>query len=321
MASPARKPAPHEGPIGREDATLDRIRDLLTAAGFAPPGGEIWFGDDAAVLGPAPQGSQIVLCSDAAVAGVHADLDHLGLADFGWRAVVAALSDVAAMGAIPWRMVVSVAAPPSISVVEIMEGAVAAGVSFNCPIVGGDLTSSEVAMVDVSVTGLVPSGTAMTRSSAQAGDAIFVTGSLGRSALGLEFLRVGQTGGPEVDAHRRPQPRIQEGSVARTAGVRCAMDVSDGLSRDLDRLARSSGVGIDLTEVAASSGATEGHALSGGEDYELILVTSDANALKAAFAAASLREPRQVGKITNNPTQRTLRGETLPLTGWSHDVA
>jgi thiamine-monophosphate kinase len=284
---------------------------------MGPGPGEVHLGDDAAVLGPLPEGCQLVLCSDVAVAGVHADQRLLSSADLGWRAVVASLSDLAAMGATPLAMVASVVGgDPG----PCLEGVIDAGARFGCPLVGGDLSAGEVALVDVAATGIVPVGSAMRRSGAQPGDRILLTGPLGASAAGLAALRRGERSGPLVEAHRRPSPRLEEGAAALRAGVRCAMDVSDGLGLDLDRLARASHVGLELDEVPIAEGATLAEALGGGEDYELILVTGEVDAVAAAFAEAGLRAPIAVGRVVEDPAERRLGGEVLEPMGYRHEV-
>ena len=299
---------------------MDRIGVLTTAAGFGPQAGEIHLGDDAAVLGPLPEGHQLVLCSDAAVAGVHADLDLLDLADLGWRAAVASLSDLAAMGAHPLALVASVITPPDTDPELILAGLVEAAAAFSCPLVGGDLSAGSQAVVDVAATGTLPAGSAMRRDTARPGDSIFITGPLGASAAGLRLLRGGERGGELIEAHRRPRPRQREGAVAREAFVRCAMDISDGLGLDLDRLARASTVGFELFDIPAALGATEDEALSGGEDYELLLISPDAGGLRRAFAAAGLRAPLEIGRVHGDPAARLLRGARFTPDGYRHEV-
>ena len=299
---------------------MNRIGDLTTAVGFGPKDGEIHLGDDAAVLGPLPEGHQLVLCSDVAVAGVHADLALLDPSDFGWRAAVASLSDLAAMGAHPLALVASVVTDQGTDPEMILAGLIEAAAAFSCPLVGGDLSAGATAMVDVVATGTLPAGTAMRRTSAKPGDRIFVTGPLGGSAAGLRRLRSGERAGDLVESHRRPVPRLVEGQVAREAAVRCAMDISDGLGLDLDRLARASGVGLELREIPLVHGATEEEAMSGGEDYELILITSQGDALAQAFETAGLRPPLEIGAVVADPALRYLRGAAFEPNGYRHEV-
>src|SRR5579863_6058196 len=119
-----------------EFVAIERLRRRLPA----PPPGETWIGDDAAVLAPRP--GPLVLTTDLSVAGVHADLDLVGLDDLGWRAVAGAISDIAAMGARPDGAVVAVAGPPTTDLDLLYEGVAAAGEAHGCPVVGGDLSTA-----------------------------------------------------------------------------------------------------------------------------------------------------------------------------------
>lgn len=319
MDSPKRDAVPPSGPLRREHSVVDRIGDLLGSARFGAKGSERWFGDDAAVLEP-PAGTDVVLCTDAAVEGVHADLSLLSPADLGWRAVAATVSDLAAMGAAPWRLVLSVSSHAGVPVVEVMAGAVEAAEEFDCPIVGGDVTSSATAVVVAAAMGLVDHGCAVGRDGAQPGDEIYVTGPLGASAAGLRMLRSGQNH-PTITAHLRPRPLLDAGQAARAAGATAMIDVSDGIGLDLTRLADASGVGVELDELPVAEGATEDEALGGGEDYELVICTAGGPGLIAKFAEAGLLEPIRIGTVHADPKVRTLRGETLEAAGFSHDLA
>ncbi|MGH9072066.1 MAG: thiamine-phosphate kinase, partial [Acidimicrobiales bacterium] len=155
-----------------------------------PPEGEVWIGDDAAVLRLPARGQALLLATDAVVAGVHADLELVGLDDFGWKSLAAAVSDIAAMGGVPGHCLVSVLGPPDTDLDQLYRGLSAAAKRWACPIVGGDLVNAPTLAVSVAVTGWVPSGCrAVLRSGARPGDLIFVTGSLGASAAGLAILR------------------------------------------------------------------------------------------------------------------------------------
>ncbi|HJV09273.1 MAG TPA: AIR synthase related protein, partial [Acidimicrobiales bacterium] len=151
------------------------------------------MGDDAAVV-RGPSGS-LLLAADAVVAGVHADLDLVGLDDMGWKAMVANVSDIAAVGGRPCCAVVTVAGPlGQIDFDLLYDGLTEASSAYDCPIVGGDLTTSATLVVSVAIVG-DGGGEApapVLRSGAHAGDTLFVTGPLGSSAAGLELLRKGR---------------------------------------------------------------------------------------------------------------------------------
>jgi len=166
----------------------------LAAALRAPPPGETWIGDDTAVVTP-PRG-WLLLATDAVVAGVHADLSITGLDDLGWKAVTANVSDVAAMGGRPGYALVSVAGPGVTDLDLLYRGIGAAAEAYDCPVVGGDLSTSPALVVTVAVTGSVE-GTPVRRSGGRPGDGIWCTGPLGGSAAGLRLLRERAGGGGE----------------------------------------------------------------------------------------------------------------------------
>jgi thiamine-monophosphate kinase len=292
----------------------------------------VWIGDDAAVLraGPGP----LVVTTDLCVAGVHGDLTLIGLDDLGWRALAAAVSDVAAMGARPQGAVVGVAAPGTTDLDLLYDGVAGAAEAHGCPVVGGDLSNSAEVVLAVAVTGHIVGYRAgvpgpVLRGGARAGDQLFVTGALGAAAAGLRILRARRDAPPGTAprsdtelalelAHRRPRARLVEGETARVAGVSAMIDVSDGFLADLGHLADASGVGFRLDEVPVCEGATTDEALGGGEDYELVVATPDPARLVAAFAEAGLRPPRPVGTCTAAPDERTLAGKPAPALGWQH---
>jgi thiamine-monophosphate kinase len=321
--SPAGAADPRGEP-GGEDAIVAHLARILGAASGPPGPAEIWIGDDAAVVG-APDG-RLVLATDAAVAGVHADLSLVGLDDLGWKALTAAVSDVGAMGARPLHALVTLCAPPRTDLEALTAGLAEASARWTCPVVGGDLSTADQVVISVAVVGVLEGASPpVTRTGASPGDLLVVTGALGGSAAGLRLLRGGggTEGGGEgalVRAHRRPEARLVEGVAARTAGATAMIDVSDGLSIDLHRMADASGVGFRLDSVPVAPGATRDEALSGGEDYELIVATKDADALVAAFAARGLRPPLVLGRCVADRTDRRLEGGPLPRTGWEHSM-
>jgi thiamine-monophosphate kinase len=319
-----------EPPAGGEFAVIERLRARLPV----PPEGETWIGDDAAVVESRP--TPLLLTTDMAVAGVHGDLGLMGLDDLGWRAVAAAVSDIAAMGGRALHVLVAAAGPPSTDLDTLLDGVVAAVTAHGATLVGGDLSNAPEVVVAVTVTGLVAdSPGAVRRSGAKPGDHLLVTGALGASAAGLRVLRAGRTAAevdetdeadedadaPEealVRAHRRPRARLAEGEAARLGGASAMIDVSDGLAADLDHLARASAVGIRLDDIPVAAGATVEEALGGGEDYELVFAAPDTDAVNRSFADAGLSEPLVMGVCTTDPTERTFKGQPLATTGWEH---
>ncbi len=295
----------------------------------AAPEGEVWFGDDAAVVRPGPGAPLLLLAADTVVAGVDADLSLTSLSDLGWKAMAVNLSDIAAMGGTPGQAVVSVVGlgPPDLE--SLYEGVLAAAGEYHCPVVGGDLSAGRQVVVSVAVTGSVD-GPPVLRRGARPGDTIWVTGALGASAAGLRVLRgrsllEARPPWPVeeealVAAHARPRPALRAGALARRAGATAMIDVSDGLLADLGRLASQSGVGFDLVEVPAAAGATRDEALSGGDDYVLVFTIGQAGSELAgqAFAAAGLPAPCLIGECLPDPSRHLLAGATVQLRGWEH---
>ena len=312
---------------GGEFALIDRLRRRLPG----PPAGEVWIGDDAAVLGPVGGGAGggVLLTTDMSVAGVHADLGLVGLDDLGWRAVATAVSDIAAMGGRARHVLVAIAGPPSTDVELLYDGVAGAVAAHGCEIVGGDLSNADQVVVVVTVAGVVDDGPGpVLRRGAQRGDRLFVTGPLGASAAGLRILRAGRENpgpddqvaarGPAVEAHRRPRARLAEGSAARRGGATAMIDVSDGLAADLGHLADESGVGFRLTTVPVFPGANIEEALGGGEDYELVFAAADTDRVLASFAADGVAPPIAIGVCTAAEEGRTWEGGELATPGWEH---
>ncbi len=277
------------------------------------------MGDDAAVL--APFVGEALISTDVAVLGIDLDAELFPLEDLGFKAVAAAVSDLAAMGARPRGAVVAVGSPPGTDLEELHRGIADAAAMTNCPIVGGDLTQAHDVFVAVTVFGECPGRGAVLRSGARPGDELVVTGPLGRSAAGLRRRRAGARLEDElVVAHRRPWPRIAEGIGARGAGVHAMMDLSDGLGLDLHRLADASRVGFVLDYVPVAPGATLEESISGGEDYELLIATDDAARLRLIFHDRGLRPPITIGHVVANPAKRTWNGDDFERRGWQHQL-
>jgi thiamine-monophosphate kinase len=250
------------------------------------------IGDDAAVV--ATPSGQMLMTTDAIVDGVHFRSADERWYDIGWKCAVSNLSDIAAMGGVPDHALVTLGVPSGASertYTEFYSGMNEAFEKFGGQVVGGDVVSSPTMFVNLALTGhpsLDSDGNPawLQRSEAKLGDLICVTGPLGSSAGGLEVLLSGETnpsGQILVDRHFRPTPRVELGGELVAAGVKCAMDISDGLVGDLEKLAKKSEVGITI-EMAkiplagelifmVGTSAIE-LAMSGGEDYELAFTVS-----------------------------------------------
>ena len=323
---------------GDEFVVIERLRTIFEAtsgsntpsggtARSQPEAGDVWIGDDAAVvtLGGGPgQPARTVMATDLIVEGVHVDLDWSTPEDVGWKAMSVTVSDLAALGADPGYALVSVAAPGGTDLDRLAGGMADAAAMYGCRVVGGDLSESTQLVVSVALVGWLrgPPGPLL-RSGASPGDHLFVTGPLGGSAAGLRLLRTGDaTSEPSeaalVDAHRRPVARLAEGRAARSSGATAAIDLSDGLGADVRHLATASSVGVRLASIPVTRGATSIEALGGGEDYELLIATGDPERLEEAFAAEGLRAPIPIGGCTDRPGRYLLDGEPLGDHGWHH---
>jgi thiamine-monophosphate kinase len=250
----------------------------------ADPGVVLGVGDDGAVLEPTP-GLHQVSVIDTMVEGVHFPRGYNAI-DIGYRIVAVNLSDIAAMGATPRWMTLALSMPSADRdwLEAFAEGLYTAAREFGVALVGGDTTSADCVVATVQLTGEVEPGKALTRSGAEPGDGIYVTGTLGDAAAGLDGLSNGRPVRQLVDRFVRPSARVRYGRLL--AGVAsAAIDISDGLAGDLGHLLEASGVGgeIDIEALPLSEALREycsvdeqrRFALSGGDDYELCFTCSD----------------------------------------------
>lgn len=282
------------------------------------------IGDDAAVLPPG--GASLVWSIDAAVEGTHFRRDLMTLADAGFRATMAALSDLAAMGAEPAGVLSSLVLPADLAdedLLELASGQRQAADACRTALIGGNLARGDVISITTTVLGRAKRP--LTRSGARPGDGIWVSGDLGWAAAGLASLLAGGDQPPRaVAAFRRPEARISAGLVAAAQGATAAVDVSDGLVADISHLAVASGVRAVLDEAALADDALDTLAaglgrsglrfvLAGGEDYALVVTTR----------AASLPGFRHIGACEGGSPGVALRSragtvEDLVEDGFDH---
>ncbi len=299
------------------------------------------IGDDAAVWQPA-RSNRSVITTDALVENVHFSLAYMLLADIGWRAMAANLSDIAAMGARPVLATVALGVPPDATekeIVQLYEGLDQCARSGNVEIAGGDLTRASGWMIALTVVGEVRATNVKRRSGARANDVLAVTGPLGASRAGLELLR-GEISIPSelaafaAQAHRRPIARLREGAwLGASRNVHAMMDCSDGLSSDLMRLAAASTVRARIETVPVASAAAAvaealgedpaAFALAGGEDFELLISVAPPafEHLSARFAARFGKALLRVGSIQAGEGVALVKqgGEqSLVPSGWEH---
>ena len=228
---------------------LERLYPRLAGDGPSVPLG---VGDDAAVVEVG--GTAVAVAVDAVVDGVHVDRSVSSLADVGWKSVAVNVSDLAAIGAVPTAAVVALGRTADVDaadVDELYDGLLAAADRWEVAVVGGDVVSAPALTVVVTVLGRVRPGGPLRRDAADVGHAVVVVGPLGLSAAGLACHRAGHHDLLEVHpellaAHRRPPAYVEAAGELLTAGATAAIDVSDGLGRDLGHIGERSGVAIEV---------------------------------------------------------------------------
>lgn len=300
------------------------------------------IGDDAAVIQPGTGGEFWVVTTDMLVENIDFRREWTGARALGAKAVSVNLSDLAAMGARPRFFTVSLAFPRDIPlrwVLDLEAGLAARGKSLGAHLIGGDLSRADQAIV-ISVTALGESlnRRVLYRSGGKPGDLLYVTGVLGRSAAGLALL---QRSGPAqwsrakkeaLQAHREPEPRCAAGLwLAQSGLVRCAMDLSDGLSMDLPRLCAACGTGAEVmvsqlplfSESARWGCDPLQLALQGGEDFELLFAVPPrrSGTLEKTYPAAFPPITR-IGRLIAEPGVWVIDPEggrkRLPQSGFDH---
>jgi thiamine-monophosphate kinase len=302
----------------------------------------VGLGDDAVVA--ARRDGSLILTTDTLVAGVHFLPEHTKWPDVGWKALAVNLSDVAAMGGVPHLALVTLCLPADFAVedaVELYRGLHDCARTFGVTLGGGDIVCAPAFSITVTLSGwaqLPQHGEphVLTRDAARHGDVIAVSGSLGDAAAGVQLLRNGSKFRRKTEqrlrlAQMRPQPRLALGLEAIEAGLRCGIDVSDGLVQDLGHIATASGVGIrvDAVRIPTSEalrevfpGAAFGLAISGGEDYELLLIGPRATV--EALIDTSKTPLTEIGEVYEIETphvavvDETGREIPLPHGGWDH---
>ena len=314
--------APHSK---NEFELIDLFTDALPLRG---EGVVVGPGDDAAVLRPAA-GEDLVATVDAVVEGVHFG-PGFAPADVGWKALAVNLSDLAAMGARPLHALVALALPPGIAlrtVRGIARGLGECARAHGLVVAGGNVTRASELSVTITALGTVPRGRAVLRAGARPGDLIVVTGTLGDAALGL----LPRASPALVRRQRRPTPRLAAGR-ALAGLVHAAIDVSDGLAQDLGHVCRASGVGalVGLADLPLSAAYRRmadrladpyAAALSGGEDYELVVALPPQSLARARAAAARAGTPLTVvGRFVRGRGVRVIdpRGAPVPVAA-GHD--
>ncbi len=285
------------------------IRDRIAAAG-GPQGSAaliLGSGDDAAIT---RREGAAVTSVDALIEGVHFRAPPFSLRQVGRKALAVALSDLAAMGAMPGEAYVQLGVPADRDEDELLElagGLADLAAEHQVVVAGGDVTAAPALLVAVTVVGEGEPDLLVRRAGARPGDLLVVTGELGGAAAGLALLERPELAAglaePVAEALRRrqlePVPRLAAGSALAAAGAKAMIDVSDGLGADAGHLAESGGVGLEIAlerlpvqkgvvEVAAAAGSDcFDLAAAGGEDYELLAAIAPYSFESAARAVAA----------------------------------
>jgi thiamine-monophosphate kinase len=273
------------------------------------------IGDDCAIVRPRGAREDWLYTTDMLLEGTHFLRETHAPSDVGWKALARGLSDVAAMGGEARFCLLSLAVASWVDarwLDAFYGGLLALAGLHGAALIGGDLARTERVMCDIVVAGAVPRGKALRRDGARPGDAIYVSGALGGSALGLATGR-----GSAWARHKRPQPRLALGRFLRArVGATAAMDLSDGLSLDLHRLCLASGLSAGISPPPVYRRATLEQALHGGEDYELLFTVPSRVRVPDAFEGLPLTRIGTMRKGAAGAVE--MDGKPLPPLGYDH---
>ncbi len=329
------------GNVG-EFGFIDKIRESLKAKN---PSVVLGLGDDAAIFKPTPN-HELVFTTDMLVEGRHFDFKWITPWQLGAKTMAVNISDCAAMGARPTVAVVSLGVPKDYPVKDMeafYDGMKSWGEQFGAQIVGGDTVGSEKFVVNIALIGEVEKGRALKRSGAKAGEALFVTGTVGDSAAGLAALQGSALKDHEaasllIKKHLTPVPRFTVGRYLSTKKLgTSAIDLSDGLSSEIHHLCEESGTGAEIHEEALPLSPSLlkfceenklhplDFALNGGEDYELLFtvpLTKISEAIQKLPGETGV-PVKSIGRMVpkaKGVTFITRKGERLPLPskGFNH---
>lgn len=280
-------------------------------------------GDDSAVL--ALKGD-LVVSSDVLVQDRHFRREWSTAADVGFRAAMQNLADIDAMGAVPFALQVTLAAPADTEVewvLDFADGLRQACEPYGVGVSGGDLSGASEIVVNVTALGDTHGRPPILRSGAREGDVLAVSGSLGASVAGYHQLEnMLNIDAETINLFLRPRPRIGAGLEAAAAGATAMMDISDGLVTDCGRMAQASGVGIDIdsasvpvhpgVEVVAGSLVGNGRewALTGGEDHHLVATFPPTSVLPGGWVA--------IGTVSADHRGVRVDGRVPTAWGWDH---
>lgn len=364
------KTRPNISQAPSERTQIETLRHRLSQQSRTGAGAlRLGVGDDCAILRP-PPGQELLVTTDFSLETIHFQRDWHTPESVGHRCLTRGLSDLAAMGARPLAAFLSLALPPELTLCKggtaswrerFFCGLLALAEEHRVPLAGGDTAQSPalparsqtkasgLALADIVLVGSAPRNRALLRSRAKAGDFLYVTGQLGGSAAELaalaahprRFAKITLAAGINevsrgISAHPHlfPQPRVTVGQFLLARGLAtAAIDLSDGLSTDLDHLCEESSVGADVVAarvpihpLAAVALEPLQHALHGGEDYELLFTADAMTRVPRRIAGVSIT---QIGQITRarrgqprmqllTAQKQGLRREALLPSGWEH---
>jgi thiamine-monophosphate kinase len=307
------------------------------------------IGDDCAILRP-PPGHEVLVTTDFTLEGRHFRRDLHPPESVGHRCLARGLSDLAAMGATPIAAFLSLALPPSLLknsagrawIASFFTGLRALSELHRVPLAGGDTAESPhgkdaLILADIVLIGAAPKSKALRRSGASAGDALYVTGSLGGAAAELSGIlrrnRLASIKTTEDHPHLFPEPRLDAGEALLHRGLASAcIDLSDGLSTDLAHLCRASELSAEIEQAAlpihslarkSAANATLNFALHGGEDYELLFSAPASRPMPTSLAGVpitrigTLKKPRSKHPLMTILAPDGTREELKPG-GWEH---
>ena len=296
-----------------EPELIEKLRERVGQSRTA--GVVLGIGDDCAIVRPRGAREDWLYTTDMLLEGTHFLRETHTPADVGWKALARGLSDIAAMGGEARFCLLSLAVASWVDarwLDRFYGGLLALGERHGATLIGGDLARTERVMCDIVVAGTVPRGKALRRDGARPGDAIYVSGALGGSALGLATGR-----GKAWMRHKRPQPRMALGRFLRArVGATAAMDLSDGLSLDLHRLCMASGLRAEIAPPPLYRGATLAQGLHGGEDYELLFTAPESTRVPGAFEGLPLTRIGTMRKGAAGAVE--MYGAPLPPLGYDH---
>jgi thiamine-monophosphate kinase len=340
--------------IPGELALIDSIREKAARVPATSSRLRLGIGDDCAILRPTP-GHEICITTDFSLENVHFRRDLHPPQSVGHRCLARGLSDVAAMGAEPLAVFLSLALPartPAAWVDGFMDGLLALATRHHVPLAGGDTAQSPaiqsphliapgLIVSDIVAVGQLPRNAARLRSGAQPGDILYVTGALGGSAAELLALAHSPkkfrslTQATSAHPHLYPEPRLAAGRSLRKSAS-AMIDISDGLSTDLTHLCQASNLAAEIDEAAlpihplATQAEQSGFApsalelaLHGGEDYELLFTTPPTTRIPRRLSGVPVHRIGTMRRSAPNQPLIVLKSQSgqrnpIKASGWQH---